>query len=398
MNLRFLNETSVGILLTGLLLFAIANPGHVEAKAPDDRDAYVLEFALENDFFAAFEREEADGATWSGEIEAALELDFESLWGWQGWEASMVAKANRGNALAAGSGEILPFSGAADDRGEELEELWLQKSLLDGKISILVGQFAAENDFDLRETAGVFVNGGFEEGPELAELGGDGGAVIPLPGLGGRLAVNLPSDFVIRVALVEGEIEDADPGESVDAGYFHIAELNWVPAATPGTRYGLGAWYHSGDFKRLAFESQDPFEQGATGYYMFAEGDLFQAKNASGTVVSGFVRVGFGDDGLSAIASHQSAGLTVAGLIPGRDEDILGLGVTSISNARAYREISAQDGEPLSHRETAVELTYQAQVAEDLSVQPTLQCVLNRDSDPEQDRVCAAGLRLAMEF
>ncbi len=396
--MNFLNGTSIGILSTGLLSFAVAIPGDVNAETADDRETYVLELALENDFFGAFEREQADRATWSGEVELLLEVDFESLWGWRGWKAGVVGKANRGDALAAGSGEILPFSGAADDRGEELEELWLQKSLFDGQVSILVGQFAAENEFDVREKAGEFVNGGFEEGPELAELGGDGGAVTPLPGLGARLAISWSDDFEIRLALVEGETEDVDPEEPAGAGYFHIAELNWLPAATPGARYGLGAWYHSGDFQRLDFESEGLFEQGATGYYMFAEGDLFEAKNAPGTVVSGFVRVGFGDNGVSAIASHQSAGLTVTGLIRGRDNDVLGFGITSISNARAYRETSAQDGEPLSHRETAVELTYQAQLAEGLSVQPTVQCVFNRDSDPEQDRVCAAGLRLAMEF
>jgi porin len=394
----YVTFSPLGHLLTCLLCFAATSSAFAEDDTDLDRDPYSLELSMESDFFTSLEPDQDSGSSWSGEVEAVLEADFELLWGWRGWAASVVAKANRGDALAAASGEILPFSGAADDRGQELEEFWLQKDLLDGQVSILAGQYSAENEFDLRETAGIFVNGGFEEGPELAELGGDGGAVTPLPGLGARLAIRLPGDFTIRLALVEGEIEDADPEEPADAGYFHIAELNWRPESAPGARYGLGAWYHSGDFRRLDLNADRAFEQGTSGYYAFAEGEIFRAPQAAGPVVSGFVRLGFADDGVSELASHQSAGLTVAGLIAGRDEDVLGLGVTSISNSQAYRSISAQEGEPLSDRETAVELTYQARLAEGVILQPSVQCVFNRNSDPEQDRVCAAGLRLALEI
>ena len=380
--------------LSGVVSLCVAEQGldHEEGSSSE------AEFVFDNEFFVGLQDDERDRTTWSSEIEVQLGIDFEALFDWPGWDASLVAKANRGDALAASSGETLAFSGAADDKGEVVEEIWLQKRFSDDRIGVLVGRYAAENEFDVRETADVFVNGGFEEGPELAETGEDGGAVVPLPGLGARLSLAVADGLDFRVAVVEGKTEAVDPDSPADEGHFYIAELDWSPFALSDARLGLGAWRHTGDFQRLEADAESPFESGVTGYYAFAEGSLYASAANPDLVVSAFARVGFTDDQVAAIDSHQSVGLVVAGLVPGRADDRLGLGVTSITNSAVYRRLSEIEGDPISARETAVELTYLVQATDWLIAQPTLQCAINRDGDPEQDRACAAGLGLTLEF
>jgi carbohydrate-selective porin OprB len=360
--------------------------------------ALEAEFVFDNEFFVGLQSDESDRATWSSEMEVELGLDFEALFGWSGWEAAVVAKANRGDALAASSGETLAFSGAADDRGEVVEEIWLQTHFAQDRASLLLGRYAAENDFDVREIADVFVNGGFEEGPELAEAGGDGGAVVPLPGFGARLNLVIGEGLAFRIAAVEGDTEEVDPDAPADEGYFYIAELGWSPFASSATRLGLGAWHHTGDFQRIIEQTNRPFKSGVSGYYAFAEGPVFQGRQNPDLVVSAFARVGFTDDAVAAIDAHRAVGLVVAGLIPQRADDRLGLGLTSISNGSDARRASALEGESISRRETAIELTYLIRATDWLIVQPTLQCAIHRDGDPEEDQACAAGLGLTLEF
>ncbi len=387
-----------GVIALVAVFLSLAVTG-LAAEEDEDDSALEAELVVDNELFVGLQDEEGDQSTWSSEIELALGVDFGALFGWSGWEAGFIAKANRGDALASASGETLVFSGAADERGEEIEELWIQKNFAAGRAQLLMGKLAAENDFDVRETADVFVNGGFEEGPELAELGEDGGAVVPLPGLGARLNLALAEDLTFRVAAVEGETEEVDPARPADAGYFYIAELDWSPFSSSEARLGLGAWQHTGEFQRLVEAAdEDPFKNGASGYYMFAEGPLYESQTNPDLVIAAFARMGFTDDAVAAFDSHQSAGLVVSGLIPGRADDQLGFGLTSITNGPNYRRASRLEGDSISSRETAVELTYLLQATAWLIVQPTLQCALNRDGDPEEDRACAAGLGLTLEF
>ncbi|MEE4295791.1 MAG: carbohydrate porin [Wenzhouxiangella sp.] len=379
------------------LLFSAPALGGQDLDQPDD-SGLEAEFLIDNEFFVGLQGDEGDAATWSSELELELGLDFEAMLGWSGWAAGMVAKANRGDALAASSGETLAFSGAADDRGELVEELWLQKHFAKDRISFLLGRYAADNDFDVREAADVFVNAGFEEGPELAEAGGDGGAVVPLPGLGARLNLAITPGLAFRIAVIEGDTEEVDPDAPADEGYFYIAELDWSPSQSPETRVGLGVWHHTGDFQRLIEQADASFKTGVSGYYAFAEGPIYHGRQNPDLVVSAFARIGLTDDEVAAIDSHRAIGLVVGGLIPQRADDRLGLGLTSISNSSDYRRASVLEGEPISDRETAIELTYIIQATDWLIVQPTLQCALNRDGDPEVARACAAGLGLRLEF
>jgi porin len=378
---------------------SVATAGAAEQEMGSDNDAAIeAEFVFDNEFFVGLQSDEGERSTWSAEAEVALGLDFEALFGWSGWEAGLVAKANRGDALAASSGETLAFSGAADDRGELVEEIWLHKHFADDRVSFLIGRYAAENDFDVRDTADVFVNGGFEEGPELAEAGEDGGAVVPLPGFGARLNLAIRDDLAFRIAVVDGQTEEEDADAPADEGYFYIAELDWRPFASAEARLALGAWHHTGDFVRLLDDTAEAFKRGVSGYYAFAEGPVYESRRNRDLVISAFARVGVTDDQVAAIDAHQSVGLVVAGLISERPDDRLGLGVTSISFGSAYRQVSALEGEPITRRETAIELTYLVQATDWLIVQPTLQCAIHRDGDPGAGRACAAGLGLTLEF
>ena len=85
------------------------------------------------------------------------------------------------------------------------------------------------------------------------------------------------------------------------------------------------------------------------------------------------------------IERYYGAGLVYTGLIPGRDEDVIGLGVASAHLSRRLRPLEGKT------QETAIELFYKAPLLPWLTVQPDVQYILNPGGDGKD--ALAVGVR-----
>ena len=147
---------------------------------------------------------------------------------------------------------------------------------------------------------------------------------------------------------------------------------------------------------------------GDWGVYAIADGVLYHVKD--GISIAGFLRVGAGTpNDRNLVSFYSDAGLTFQGLIPGRDNDIAGLGVGFArigNNARGLdqdtRFFSGDPSFPIRSQEVVMELTYQAQVTPWLSVQPDVQYIFNPSGgvlNPKARRdALVLGLRSALSF
>ncbi|MGH6706229.1 MAG: carbohydrate porin, partial [Sphingomicrobium sp.] len=88
-----------------------------------------------------------------------------------------------------------------------------------------------------------------------------------------------------------------------------------------------------------------------------------------------------------------SAGVSYTGLVPGRDEDQIGLAVAAAFTSSSYRNQASSD-----HHEVALELTYRMPVTSWLTVQPGLHYLVNPGADPAIRDALALGLRTELSF
>lgn len=361
----------------------------------------TIEAANTTDLFAGLDGGASDDTTVSNLFELATTIDLEALAGLRGGTLFFLGAGTHGDDPGELSGSVhAPSNLAADDAWRVLE-LWYEQSMMQQRLGFLAGIYAVDSEFDAKETAGVFINGGFGTGLDLSETGINGPSVFPVTGLALRARYQVTPEFGVRAALVEGI--PGDPEDSTafkidlddGGGTFLIGEADWQPAGFQFLRLGLGAWRYT-----MQFERQDGAgtEDGSAGFYGFAEGIVFTEPGSDGQGLSGFIRVGRADETVNQFGSYQGAGLVYTGLLPGRDSDVLGLGVSSVVNGDDFVDSVRGAGDRVDRRETVFELTYWAEVLPWLSVQPSVQYTVNPDTDPDIDNHLAVAVRLGITF
>ncbi|MFW5815315.1 MAG: carbohydrate porin [Wenzhouxiangella sp.] len=332
-----------------------------------------------------------DGSAVSNEFELIFAADLAALFGWAGGTFYVHAAGSGGREPADLSGSVHEPSDLVDDDRLQVLEFSFEQSLLQQRLNMLVGMFEVDSEFDVRETAAVFLNSGFGFGLELPDVENNAPSISSLSGLGLRARVQVAPQFGLTGAVIEGVSADLNDGD----GRFWIGEADWQPYGFEFLRLGLGGWRYAGDFERLDGSGTINSTRGA---YAFAEGVLFNEAGSQDQGLSGFVRIGRADQRVNRFAGHQAAGLVYTGLIPGRDEDLLGLGVSSVVNGDDFIDRLRQDGERAERRETVIELTYHYKLLPGLSVRPAIQYTLDPGTDPDIKDHLGLGLRIGMEF
>jgi porin len=361
----------------------------------------LVEAANTIDLFASVDGGADDESTLSNLFELAVTADMGTLTGIEGGTLFFLGLGTHGDDPGASSGTAhAPSNLAADDAWRVLE-FWYEQSLLGDRAGLLFGIYAVDSEFDAKETADVFLNGGFGTGLDLSETGLNGPSIFPITGLALRGRFQFTPELGVRAAIVEGAPGDLDDPTAFeidfddDEGLFTIAELDWQPAGFEFLRFGIGGWRYTTDFERIDGRG---VEDGTTGIYGFAEGVIFNEAGTDDQGLSGFVRVGRADDAVNRFGSYRGAGLVYTGLFPGRDGDVLGLGISSAGNGDEFVDAVRGDGVRVQRRETVVELTYRADVLPWLSLQPSVQYAMNPDTDPAIDDHLTVALRLGLTF
>ena len=381
------------------------------------------------------------GSSYDGLFLPQVDVDLEKLLGWQGatFRASMIqghgpsiSQGWVGNFLGASSTVVIPPA-------TRLYNLWLQQNLFNDVLSIRAGMMNVDAEFLTSATASLFMN---------TTLGWPGLAALDLPGGGPAFPLSAPG---VRVKLspapegiyFQGAVFSGDPTGhngsnslstsipngtvvSFNGGAFIIAELGYAvnqakDAKGPPAAYKLGGWYHTSNrFQDQRFDSSglslaNPASTGIPrnhngdwGLYGMVDATILQIDG--GGTLAAFARLAGSPGDRNLISFYGDAGLTYKGLIPGRDDDTVGLAVAYArigGNARGLdqdTQVFSNPFFPVRDHETVLELTYQAQVTPWMTLQPTLQRVfhpggnvLNPDGSIRRDALIL-GLRSALTF
>ncbi len=280
-----------------------------------------------------------------------------------------------------------------------LYEIWWEQRLPGETGSFKFGVMDLNADFDVNATGALFMGSSHGVGVDLGQTGVNGPSIFPRPGLGARLQFRPAQDWSMALGVYEGTSGDADrPRSSAlrvddDEGALVIGELRRMAGLAS---FKLGAWAYTAEFDAIdrvgADEAPERLRR-SRGAYALAEACL---RGGSACRLRGFLRAGLADKSVNAVDGYLGAGVSTAPFAT-RPDDQLGLAVAVARFGDPYRDALRRDGVATDAAETVIELTYLAQVADGLSLQPNLQWVANPAGDAGIDDALVVGVRLAVD-
>ena len=338
----------------------------------------------------------------SGSYDLELGLDLETLIGIPGGTLFMLGSWQGGmgfDAVAVGS-----IFGVNDDGGGErtldITELWYQQNLLNDRLRIRLGKLDLTGGFECQgcpvsfdgnrfandETA-QFMNGALVNNPS-----------IPFPdnGLGVMIYAEPVDGWYIGLGAADAEADARESGFSTvadgDSKYFYIAETGLVKTCESANGpltgvYRVGIWSDHGPKEHLDGSGARAND---TGFYLSVDQDIYRENAEDDQGLSLFARFGWANRDINAITHFYSAGGQYKGLLPGRESDVLGLGV-------AHGELSGDASFTADH-ERVVECYYNIEIAPWIQVSPSLQWVENPGGTNAVNDAVIAGVRAQIAF
>ncbi len=352
------------------------------------------------------------GTTYEGRVDLQIDTDLEKLIGWTGGKTQV-----RAFSIHKSQHNAFDFTGAITDPSNidatptnRLFTAWFQQEF--GKFaSVRLGQLAADDEFMVSSTASALINNTFGLATVVPVNLPSGGPAYPLATPGARLQINLTDSFSLVGAVFSGDPAGKDCMEnpqhcnksgttfSFSGGAFWIGEAQYQvnqekDAKGLAAAYKLGGWYHNASFAdrhfgidatgvvvSLATMPNFPlYHRGDWGMYGLIDQMLWSGPESSTSVI---VRGDFAPSNRNLISWYVDGGVGFKGLVPGRADDTLTLG---ISYSKISKDAVALDQDtlalngppyPIRDSETVFEATYIIQLAPWWTLQPDVQYIVH---------------------
>src|SRR6516165_2719507 len=376
------------------------------------------------------------GTVYTGLLDFGLKLDLEKAFGWRGASLSTTWLLLSGrNASEDLVGNFLTISNNTGFNTLRNYELWFQQNLLDDKISIRLGQLAGDAEFVISDYAALFLNGTFGWPAFMYMNLPGGGPGFPVGTLGMRLAIQPVKWFRLQTAVFQGNVYAQNVNLHgfrwrLDSrnGFFFLSEaqFRWNRSAgemgLPG-QFKAGAWFNTAKFAEL---NDNSFVRGNYGFYFILDEMLYrkpanmtehhatvdndgkrtisdtESERATGKKsdqgLGWFGRIAFEPQDRNFIGLNLDTGLTYKGLIPTREGDTLGVAFAYAQLSSGAQRAATDAGSVGVGAETALEVTYQAQITKWLSVQPDLQVIINPGGNQDLNNALVIGSRVSITF
>ena len=135
-----------------------------------------------------------------------------------------------------------------------------------------------------------------------------------------------------------------------------------------------------------------PVQSANYGFYGYLESNVYQEADNPLQGLNIFVRAGTAEDDVNQFDMYVGSGLVYTGLIPGRDDDQVGLAMAMAQNGDAFNDANTD----LEDYELTIEGTYRFQVNPWLVVQPDIQYVINPGTSTSVDNALVIGTRFGI--
>jgi porin len=352
------------------------------------------------------------GAVYDGLTTASVSFDLGKLVGWQGATFFVDAYQIHGRGPSGNLvGNLQLVSNIEATRDTKLYMLWLEQKLLDGRLTIRLGQEGANDQMMITQYGALFLNSSFGfPGLPAADLP-QGGPNYPMATPFVRVQFQ-PTDRITLVgAVFNGEPAPEGTGDPQlrDKGgiafrlndhALAFGELWYSPdpdAAGTGlpTTYKLGFWYDSGHFSDQVYDTNglplaSPASNGIPrsyspdyAVYGIVDQKVWKKPGSKQQGIGVFLQVMGAPAQFNMSNLFIEAGMNWLGPFAGRENDTFGLGVSYLGISPATRRygndviVFTGAGSPYASNETVIEATYLYQACPWLALQPDVQVVVN---------------------
>ena len=311
-------------------------------------------------------------------------------------------------------------------RNYRLFELWYGQKFLDNTLEVRVGKIYPFVKIAASQTSSLFTNASFNFPAFLGTTPGYGiSAAYAAAPFGVQILYTPTPQFFFFSNFADGF---EDPSGGVDNRYGlkvglggkdgveGVLEVGYRLHQTqgsiglPGT-YRMGYQFHTGEFKDTRFNTNSlPLALGGTAqtrrgnhaFFVMAEQMLFSESSDPKDRRQGlnaFLKATIAPpENVNTIDLNIAGGFAYEGLIPGRDRDVVGIGVSHSRLSKGLRSFYRDLGGNPAEGETVIELTYAAEIAPWWLVVGSLQRIINPGSSNTTPDATVIGLSNRFAF
>jgi len=288
-------------------------------------------------------------------------------------------------------GDMQVFSNIENGTYTYLYQLWYKQTI--GNFSILAGKHDLNEIFFASEFAGAYVNSSFGIMP-VASLNVPV-SIFPMTTLGVVANYDFNDTYSIYAGAYNGEpgpLTQSNFGTNLNLnqnnGQFYVGEfhINAKIAEKQGT-YKIGAFHHSGEFTNL--DNRANTQKGSGGIYFIADQMLLGSMNSPNGGLGMLLQGGYSPDKSSINDFYLAYGLNYHKLFTNTDK--MGL---AVAHASTNNILLDNNQTKYTMCETAIELTYKYQLANQLIIQPDLQYIIHPGMKSNLDNAFAGIFRI----
>lgn len=341
------------------------------------------------------------GADVFDDLSVAADLDLDAAVKWKGASAHISLLNDVGGTPDRLAGAVQGIDNIeVGTHRFKVYEAWLDQSLANGRFDVRAGLYDTNTEFDVTDSAGLFLGPTYGMGAEIAPTGPSGPSIFPSTALAVRVNLQPRTDIYLRAAAIDAQAGDPGDRGGVDTvfsrGLFVIAEAGW----TGRGKVAAGAWTYTRRASGAALSGGAGPSDAQISRGAYATIDEPIAHRSDGSVsASAFLRAGVTNDGVSPFDAAGSAGVVFPHVFASRPDSLLGAGVSWASLSSAYRRTPGIDG--VSSRtpaELAFEISYADKAGKFLTLQPDVQYVLRPSGDRGVRDAVVLGLRASVSF
>ena len=357
-------------------------------------------------------------------VDLTLVLNAQKLFNWNDAIIFLYGLGDEGDNPSENSGDIQGISTIAAYNTWKLYEAWLQQNLPDYHLSLLLGLYDLNSEFDVLNSANFFLNPSHGIDLTFAQSGKNGPSIFPNTTLGFRLKWEPATSFYFQTVILNGIAGDpANPNgthlafgsndgilSTTEVGFLRTPVANTKPASGRRRRshigrmenlhyqgkLGLGFWFYTARFQPVLPSGNSALNRkvwGSLGMYLITEQIIYREKNEPGQSLEIFTRVGYANPRVNRFVFYLGGGSIYTGLIPGRNKDIIGIAAAGVYNGRKYKQAQFQAGKYVDSAEWNLEFSYQVIFTPWFSLQPDVQYIIHPDTNPAIQNALTVGIR-----
>lgn len=434
-------------ILAALVALGAHGPAHGQGEPPDfaadtltgdwggarsawHRRGLSTEFVWKFDALRNVRGGVRTGGAMMGNLDAKFGADLDALLGWSGGFAFLHVLNHQGGRFNAEHvGSLLGVSNIeVAARATRLFHVWVQQTAFQERLSALVGLYPIDSEFQVLDSAGVFIQPPYGPTADIALTRGP--SIFNASALGLRVKLQTRDRTLYGQAAVLDGIPGA-PGNprgthirfDKNDGIMTIAEFGYKPyerghvfepvrpedvPQTPQLReheriegvskYAAGLWRYSVRVDDLVDVDGDgnPLRRKSRGWYVLGEQTVLREAADPRQGLSLFCRYSATDGDSTPIRYAANLGFSYRGAIPGRDADVLAVGYTRAGLGHKFRQAFAAGGGLPAQREDALEVTYRISLNAWSAVQPMVQRYRHPGGDAAVPSATVIGARIEL--